>query len=207
MDINLGSLIANGIAALAAAASAVFSASSARAAFKAIKQNEIQHAENQAKIEAQRENTRLLDHAIVTLERAFTALMGNDVQLPAPPRNRLNWLTSARLIEEYKATKDRISDPLLLRECNSHEDHWRLQISRKLESLTMGQPEYFKHTKGNDRSHMPIHLVSAVVVCSFSQWPEDQLDPIDKYASPADASARLHLSQAFAQLRFHAGIE
>jgi len=83
------------------------------------------------------------------------APMGGSTNLNKPTKNRLSWLTAARLIEEFKATKERITDPLLSQECLSHETHWRLQFARKLEALGIGHPDYFKQAgKIQNLSHL-----------------------------------------------------
>lgn len=199
-DTEWGILISSG-AAIAAAVSAITSAINARAAYRAIKQNDLLHSNEQKSKEVQRENTRLFDHAIMTLERAFMALMGGNSALNVPPKSRLNWLTAARLIEEFKNTKARISDPILTQECLSHEAHWRLQFAQKLEELGVGHPDYFKQS-----GKIRIHLTSAVIVCAFSEWIEELGDAIDERGSPAQAVDELGVSQVFAHLRFHLGI-
>lgn len=194
-------ILINSGAAIAAAISAITSAISARAAYRAIKQNDLLHSKEQKSTEAQRENTRLFDHAIMTLERAFMALMGGDSTWNIPPKSRLNWLTAARLIEEFKDTKARISDPLLAQECLSHEAHWRLQFARKLEELGTGHADYFRQS-----GKVRIHLTSAIIVCAFSEWMGELSDAIDERGSPQQAVEELGVSPVFAQLKFHLGI-
>ncbi len=201
MDEGGWGILINSGAAIAAAISAITSAISARAAYGAIKQNDLLHSSELKSTEVQRENSRLFDHAIMTLERAFMALMGGASTLNVPPQNRLNWLTAARLIEEFKNTKERISDPLLTQECLSHEAHWRLQFARKLEELGTGHPDYFKQT-----GKVRIHLTSAIIVCAFSEWMEELGDAIDARGNPQQAVEALGVSPAFAQLKFHLGI-
>lgn len=201
MDDSGWTILINSAAAIAAAISAVTSAVSARAAYRSIKQNDLLHSEEQKSAESQRENIRLFDHAIMTLERAFMALMGGNANLNVPPKNRLNWLTAARLIDEFKATKERITDPLLSQECLSHEAHWRLQFSLKVEELGIGHPDYFRQS-GDVR----IQLTSAVIVCAFSGWMDEQDDAIDKHASPQEAAETLGVSPLFAHLKLHLGI-
>lgn len=201
MDENGWGILINSGAAIAAAVSAITSAISARAAYRAIKQNDLLHSNEQKSTDAQRENTRLFDHAIMTLERAFMALMGGNSTLNVPPKSRLNWLTAARLIEEFKNTKERISDPLLAQECLSHEAHWRLQFARKLEGLGIGHPDYFEQS-----GKVRIHLTSAVIVCAFSEWMKELDDAIDERGSPQQAVEALGVSPQFAHLKFHLGI-
>lgn len=199
-DYGWGILINSG-ATIAAAISAITSAISARAAYRAIKQNDLLHSNEQKNTESQRENTRLFDHAIMTLDRAFMALMGGNPTWSVPPKSRLNWLTAARLIEEFKNTKERISDPLLAQECLSHEAHWRLQFARKLEELGTGHPDYFRQS-----GKVIIHLTSAIIVCAFSEWMDELGDAIDERGSPQQAAENLGISPVFAQLRFHLGL-
>ena len=59
-----------------------------------------------------------------------------------------------------------------IRENNSREDHWRLQFSRKLEALTIGDLACFEASVGGRLEGSSIHLVSALIVCALSQWSE-----------------------------------
>lgn len=199
---------ANAIAAFAGAASAI-------AAFRAIGRNdknlriERKYADDARRDEQRRsdeirENERLLNHATTTLERAFLALRGPDASITHPPRNRLNWLTAARLIEEYKKTKARMKDPLLLQECESHEEHWRHQFYLKLTPLADGYADYFQHSTDSGNN---IQLTSAVVVHAFASWPKGKLDPLSIYQSEKDAAEELgidffwfNLQRAFERL-------
>ncbi|MBF6029657.1 hypothetical protein ICY20_18060 [Pseudomonas sp. P115] len=198
MDVSEWTLTATAAAAVAAAVSAITSAVSASAARRAIAQNESITAASRIREDHLRENARLLEHATTTLERAYAALMGANEQLNVPPRNRINWLTSARLIEEFKSTKLRIDDPLLLQECLSHEMHWRNQFSFKLEQLGVSHPDYFRQS-GKEI----IQLTSAVIVCGFSTWPDEYNDPIDKYSTVKEAVNQIGVSHMWAHLRFH----
>lgn len=200
MDVNDWTLLVTAIAAIAAAISAMTSAISAKAARSAIKQNEELSTAARESEDSQRENTRLLEHATTTLQRSYIALTGGAERLSFPPCSRINWLTAARLIEEYKNTKTRISEPLLLQECLSHEAHWRNQFSLRLEKIGLSVPGYFEQSGPIDSR---IELTSAVIVCGFSTWPEEQDDLIKKYKSPMNAVEQIGLSPRWAQLKFH----
>lgn len=201
MDVNDWTLVVTAVAAVAAATSAITSAVSAKAARVAIQQNETLSTSIREREDSQRENSRLLNHATTTLERAYAALTGGNSALNVPPRSRFNWLTSARLIEEFKSTKSRINDPLLLQECASHEMHWRNQFSLRLEQLGTSHPDYFRQS-ANER----IELTSAVIVCGFSTWPDQQDDPIDKYGTTENAVNLIGVSPRWAHLRYHLGL-
>jgi hypothetical protein len=178
------------VAAVAAALSAITGAASAYAAFRAIKENNSNHTKAKEVAENERKNERLLAHAITTLERSYRTLDGGKSSLSVPPKSRINWLTSARLIQEYKSTKSRIQDPLILQECISHEAYWRNQFYVRIDPLGHGFPDYFKQENGES-----IQLTSAMVVADFATWPEGTEDPLAELeASPEAISGRpLHL--------------
>lgn len=198
----------NSIAAFAGALSAIAGSLSAIAAFRAIKRNDKNHAitiANAEKAKAKeerttnerRENERLLKHAVTTMERAYLVLRGPDPQAPIPPQSRLNWLTAARLIEEYRATKGEIKDSQLYRECESHEEHWRHQVYLLLKPLATGNPDYFRSGSSSET----IQSVSAVIVHSFADWPEGKKDPLSVYGSIGDATAKFGISQTWFNLQ------
>jgi hypothetical protein len=167
------SLIWTTVAAVAAALSAITGAVSAYAAFRAIRANNTNHSNSMRDAENDRKNERLLSHAITTLERSYFTLAGNKPDFSVPPKSRINWLTSARLIEEYKSTKSRITDPFLLEECTSHEAYWRHLFYAKTTDLDRGFPDYFRQ-----EGEQPIQLTSAVIVTDFAMWPDDKDDLI-----------------------------
>jgi hypothetical protein len=192
---------ANTIAALAGAMSAI-------AAFRAIRRNDKNHAYAIASAEkareterlilaARTENERLLNFAVTTLERAYLALRGPDSSASIPPRDRVNWLTSARLIEEYRATKGEIKDPQLYKECESHEEHWRHQFYLLVKPLATGHPDYFSSGSTDET----IQSVSAVIVHSFADWPDGKQDPLSAYGSIDAATSRFGIGPRWFNLR------
>ncbi|WGK60503.1 hypothetical protein QAO71_10400 [Halopseudomonas sp. SMJS2] len=174
--------------------SALAAAASATLAWCSITQQRKEHQQSAAR----RENERLLEHATTSLERAFSALMSGDLSQPSPPRDRLAWLTAARLVEEFKETKARINDPLLKRELESHEEHWRRQFYLKLEPLAMANVAYFKPV--DPRDDEAILLASAVVLHAFADWPEGRDDPLDALGSAKEARDRLKPSKKWLSL-------
>ncbi|MCP3658164.1 hypothetical protein [Herbaspirillum sp.] len=119
-------------------------------------------------------NDRLVREAILTLERAYEALIGEERQIP-PPSNRLNWLTTARLLESYSKLKNQIflddTQKLVLAQ---NEEHWRHKFYLALESLTVNFGYYQGGSSG------VIEKRSALVVIAFSNWPEGKVDEIDQ---------------------------
>ncbi|UQS92526.1 hypothetical protein M5C90_15855 [Pseudomonas chlororaphis subsp. piscium] len=125
--------ISQAAAAFAGAASAVFAGWAIRKASK------------------ERKNTHLLNHAKSSLERAFQALCEGTSSGEPPASDRLAWLTCARLIEEYKSAKGMIKDRLTLRECESHEEHWRHQFYLRLEPISEAPADYFSARNGGSK--------------------------------------------------------
>ena len=148
-----------------------------------------------------RENERLLGNAVTTLERAYLALCGQTDRSSLPPSDRVGWLTAARLIEDYKDAKKRLKDPLIIRECEAHEEHWRHQFYLKLEPLSLGRVAYY--TENSNTLSGVIDKASAIIVHAFATWPEDKIDPLKKYTSKNDAESKLKISQKWSSLRFY----
>lgn len=160
---------AEACAAYAGAASAFFAAMTIRSNSKA------------------RKNERLLSDSVRTLERSFLALVGPNDSGGIPPNDRLGWLTSARLIEQYRDSKQEITDRIVLKECESHEEHWRHQFYLRLKNLAGGSLNYYENGGGVNC----IDKVSAVVVHSFADWDDDKKDPLSKYKDAGEAVKKL----------------
>ncbi len=148
-----------------------------------------------------KQDDELLAHATVTLERAYAALM-NGCENDAHPRaDRLNWLTSARLIEDFRATKKQIKTSEILRRCEGHEEFWRNKIYQKLSPLALNINYFRPASRGGS-----IHLISAAIVNGFADWPAGRADRIDNYASPLVVIEEHGLSRQWAGLRHSLGL-
>lgn len=149
------------------------------------------------KSSSDRKNSHLLHHAKTSLERAFQALCRDTPANLAVPHDRTAWLTSARLIEEYKTAKKRITDRLTLQECESHEEHWRYQFYVRLKAIQDGPAGYFTPRPRGEE----IQKVSAMVIHAFAAWPKGKLDPLKKYKSVDDAYNKLGIHLLWSKLR------
>lgn len=145
----------------------------------------------------ERKNSHLLHHAKTSIERAFQALCGDTPANTPPTRERAAWLTAARLIEEYKVSKGRITDRLTLQECESHEEHWRYQFYSRLKAIQNGSSGYFM----NRRNEELIQKTSAIIVHDFAIWPIDKSDPLEKYKTDDDAYNKLGIHLLWFKLR------
>lgn len=148
-----------------------------------------------------RKNAHLLNHAKISLERAFQALCGNTPQDSPPPHDRLGWLTAARLIEEYGSAKQRITDTLTRQECESYEEHWRHQFYVRLEAIQDGPASYFTPRPQGEE----IQKTSAIVVHHFATWPQGKTDPLTKYKNADDAYEKLSIHLKWLYLRTYCG--
>lgn len=151
----------------------------------------------------ERADERMAGYAMRTLERAYEALVGREgADQKHPEADRLAWLTSARLIEQYKYAKQKIKNPVVLHECEGHEEHWRHQFFLALSPLEKVDPDFYSNRKGKG----PIHNVSAVIVHAFASWPDDKEDPIDTYKTSQAAISKLGVSPFWIALRRHLDI-
>lgn len=152
----------------------------------------------------ERRDDRLLSYAVKTLERAYESLVGSS-HTPPPPANRLAWLTTARLIEEYKKAKVRIRDRIALEELEGHEEHWRHQFYLALAPLENCQPEFYSGS-ANVRHLDQIPKITAIIIHAFASWPEAKVDPLDSYKNQQDAVDRLGVSKMWIGLRRYLNI-
>jgi hypothetical protein len=152
----------------------------------------------------ERRDDRLLNYAVKTLERAYESLVG-DARVVPPPANRLAWLTTARLLEDYKKAKVRIRDKVALEELEGHEEHWRHQFYLALAPLENCQPEFYSGS-GNARFLDQIPKITAIIIHAFASWPEYKVDPLDAYKNQQDAADRLGVSKMWIGLRRYLNI-
>lgn len=149
-----------------------------------------------------RKNNHLLHHAKTSLERSFQALCGDTQANSAPPHDRTAWLASARLIEEYKVAKQRITDNLTLQECESHEEHWRHQFYVRLKLIQDGPAGFFSPRPRGEE----IQKTSAIIIHAFATWPKDKVDPLRKFKSHEDAVDKLGIHLRWLKLRQYCGV-
>jgi hypothetical protein len=151
----------------------------------------------------ERSDERLAGYAVRTLERAYQSLVGPDGVAQRVPADRLAWLTSARLIEQYKDAKRKIKNSVVLHECEGHEEHWRHQFYLALQPLQQVSPEYFSTNRPGSG---PIHEISAVIIHAFATWPEGKVDPVDIYRDKTEAISKLRVHLMWFSLRRYLGL-
>jgi len=140
----------------------------------------------------QRENELHLRNATLCLERAYAAFTKGGSHSSPPLPDRLAWLTTARLIEEFKRYKVNLKDKTMLQELFSHEEHWRRMFFVVIDHEDLKKKEYFN---GSVIQGTEIEKRSAIIIHAFADWPEDRADPITAYPSSDEAYEKLKPSR------------
>jgi hypothetical protein len=142
----------------------------------------------------------LLEHATTTISRAYEVLMeGSNAGVPV--KNRMNWLTSARLIEEFKGAKNRLVGAEVKRRCDGVEDYWRVRFRAALERYRRSGADF----SDGQADLNAIYPISAVIVHAFSDWPEGKQDDLDKYPNASAAVDEVGLSRTWSELHIYVG--
>lgn len=152
------------------------------------------------RLKKENDDLNYFNHAVKSLERAYEALankrsledVANGTPAVEPLRDRLAWLTCARLLLSAKNVVGQISKESsgLLALYAGEEEHWRHQFYEMLQGDQMRtrlrQPSYFGNPATIDGPQMEERSIR--VVFEFTEWPDDKVDPIDKVPlySPAE---------------------
>lgn len=163
MDLQLISVVITLFSVLAAVCSAFFAYRSNQIFAAELKKNDSRY---------------LLEQAPILLEHAYNTLTDGGKNISPPLPNNLNWLTTARYIEQYKDLKLRITDKNHLTICDQQEKYWRHRFHLVLDHESFNQKNYYTggFTEGFTKSIEPR---AVVVIHAFSKWNEQQIDPID----------------------------
>lgn len=124
------------------------------------------------------QSQEILNQAIRSLERAYEALSSNGAHVRPPAPDRLNWLTSARHLEQYKTLKGKISFKIHSIVCEEHEEYWRHQFYLCLD-VTSIRPSSYYEEKREPKRQLGIEPRSAIIIYHFASWPEGKIDPIE----------------------------
>jgi hypothetical protein len=142
--------------------------------------NQQRAAATRQKIES--DDLNYFNHAAASLERAYETLTANR-SATEPVRDRLAWLSCARLLLSASNVSKRISPVSvgLLALYEGEEEHWRRRFYELFHpegALSIGvQSTYFSHPTSADG--VQIEERSIRVIYEFFTWPEGKEDPID----------------------------
>lgn len=139
------------------------------------------------------------DHAVRCLERAFDTISARDTS-KAPVRERLAWLTCARLLLSAQAAAELISqDSTGLRTLYDGEsEHWRrkfYELFQPTSQDSFGNDSVYFLTD-DSKPPMTIEERSTRVIYDFIAWPPGKSDPIDKIARYSDEEIDRMLERA-----------
>lgn len=120
------------------------------------------------------------DHAVSSLERAYDVIAGRE-QNTGPVRDRLAWLTCARLLLSAKEVSALISDESrgLKTLFAGEEEHWRYrfyELFQRRDPAVGRDPSFF--SSPTDPQGEEIEERSIRVVFGFVNWPDGRQDPI-----------------------------
>lgn len=121
---------------------------------------------------------KYLDQATLSLERAYEALSSRGQQIQPPSPDRLNWLTAARHIEQYRRLKKLIDCKEHQLVCEEQEEYWRHKFYVCLDAPNPLLPDYYQERTQPHRQQ-GIEPRSAIIVHDFAKWPDGKHDPID----------------------------
>lgn len=121
---------------------------------------------------------KLLDQAIISLERAYETLSSDGEQIQPPAPDRLNWLTAARHIEQYRRLKKLIKCEEHRLVCEEQEEYWRHKFYVCLKAPHPLQPSYYQEQL-QPRRQLGIEPNSAIIVHDFAKWPDRKIDPLE----------------------------
>ncbi len=121
---------------------------------------------------------KFLDQATLSLERAYEALSSGGQRIQPPNPDRLNWLTAARHIEQYKRLKNLIKCNEHLLVCEEQEEYWRHRFHICLDAPNPLLQDYYQE-RVQPNKRLGIEPKSAIIVHDFAKWPNGKQDPID----------------------------
>ncbi|MEN5286259.1 hypothetical protein ABE494_10000 [Stenotrophomonas lactitubi] len=125
------------------------------------------------------ESKQMLEQAVISLERAYDALVtGSEAEGP-PVADRTSWLSAARLLTQYQSIKGLVTSKAHKLVLEEQEEYWRHRFYLLLRPLTGARGAgYYGKRASSEQAEEHIEPMSAVVIHTFAKWPEDKADPL-----------------------------
>lgn len=141
-----------------------------------------QHQADLANQRTSADDKNFFDHAVSSLERAYSAISGIPAEV-GPTRDRLAWLTCARLLLASADAASQISEKSkgLAVLFSGEQAYWQFRFYELFQSTLppVGRDvRYFSRNDGLPGSEIDERSIR--VVFEFLQWPEDKADSIDR---------------------------
>ena len=129
------------------------------------------------------EDKEWVEQLRLSLEHAFISVVSKNKEDDTPIKDPLSWNVAARHITRYWKMKKNLKTDIYKTLCNEHEEYWRHKFYLLLKRI--GDKKFFAKTEilYMQRFHPErIDTKSAAIVYAFSQWKDDDPDPIDDYS-------------------------
>lgn len=118
--------------------------------------------------------------AVQSLERAYEALTEGETNPPLKP-NRLNWLTAARQILNYRNLKSRILSKEYVLICEQAEEYWRHRFYLILQAEKDVEVNGITQLVPLNVIYQGLERRSVVVVHDFVSWAKERKDVLDEF--------------------------
>lgn len=136
--------------------------------------------------------------AILALKRSYKILTDNGKNIAPPSPDRLNWLTTARMLARYEKLKGRLKTDLYITICEEQEEYWRHRFYLLIKDWNLYPLSYFQEKPSAELGIAPesgIAPNSAVVIFRFSilGFPElDEQKTIEKLNKKLSGALLMH---------------
>jgi hypothetical protein len=130
--------------------------------------------------------------SILALERAYEILTDNGKNTAPPWADRLNWLTTARMLARYEKLKGRLKTDLYKTICKEQEEYWRHRFYLLIKDWKLYPLSYFEEKPSGE---LGIEPESAVTIFGFSilGFPESkEQNDIEKLDKKLAGSLLMH---------------
>jgi hypothetical protein len=127
--------------------------------------------------DAYKRSLSLLEEFKLGLERAYSTLIDPDDSL-LPKRDRIAWLTAARMIIRAQSFKNLITEPTVAHIADEHEEYWRHRFFEAFDKNSSNMDCDYYENKSPSGDLNEISLTSAAIILEFIRWKGE--DPIDK---------------------------
>jgi hypothetical protein len=124
-----------------------------------------------------KEDQELCTYASKVLSESYKELSQNSIDTTVIEANRLNWLTSARLILRHKKIKSKIKSDVYKLICEEDERHWEHEFYKLLAHPELNHSAYFKGSQMLQTCEN-ISPNSAVIIFKFAKWRTGYIDPM-----------------------------
>lgn len=142
----------------------------------------------------------IIQQLTLILERAYSILTDQGKNTAPPPPDRLNWLTSARLLLRYKKLKLSLSTDVYKTICDEQEEYWRYKFYLLIKDQSNYSNSFFGSSSGIGSINSNIAPKSALVVFNFASWNKERQDPLETMDVPAYFSS---LPKGYGTLEAH----